>query len=154
MQQRPGFRNNRVAADETFQALPALLIVLVCVGLVLSAVHFQNSNAAEAAARDRASLQAAIFVDALRHDAAIAEDGAAIWEKAEAVANHTTNLSFVPSRARFVALSLANNSSELILLGSRGALSPQWGFASAPVAVRLPGGAVIPGLLRVGVEVS
>ena len=149
----PGLRNNRVAADESFQALPALLIVLLCVGMVLAAVHVQNSNALDDLARDRASLQAAVFVDALRNDPAIGDGGQAVWVKAEAVANHSTNLTFSPARARFAALSIANNSSELVLLGAHESLSPRLSYASAPIAVKVPGAAVVPGVLRVGVEV-
>ena len=147
-------RNDRCGVEETFQALPALLIVLLCVGLVLAAVHYQTSAAAQSVAEERADLQAAIFVDALRSDPVLSTAGVISWAKAEAVANRSSNLSFAPTGAKFAALSLANNSSEVILLGSRGALSPKGSIASAPVPVLMPTGAVVPGLLRVGVEVQ
>jgi len=147
------FRNDWLGAEETFQVLPSLLIVLVCVGIVLAAIHDQSASATEALERDRGDLQAAIFVDALRHDDAVSDGGVAVWSKAEAIANRGSNLTFAPSHARYASLSVAGNGSDLVLLGSAGERSATWAFASAAVAVKLPGGAIVPGMFRVGVEI-
>lgn len=148
-------RRDRAGAEETFQVVPALIIVIVCVGLVLAAVHNSSTAADGRAAEQRAAMQAEILLDALRNDAAFADaQGTLSWQGAQAVASGAVNLSFLPARARIISITWFPEGHELFLIGNTSDLSATLVFRGQPVAVRFPDGLVGPGLLRVGVEVA
>jgi hypothetical protein len=150
-----GLRRDRAGAEETFQVVPALIIVIVCVGLVLAAVHGSSIAADARSAEQRARVQAEILLDALRNDAALADtQGTLSWAGAEAVASGAVNLSFLPAPARIVSLTWYPEGRELFVVGNMSHLSAHLLYRGQPVPVRFPDGTVHPGLLRVGVEIS
>lgn len=150
-----GLRRDRAGAEETFQVVPALIIVIVCVGLVLAAVYNASAAAEQRAAEQRAAIQAEILLDALRSDAALADtQGTISWAGAQAVASGAVNLSFLPARARIVSITWFPEGRELFVVGNMSDLSATVVFRGQPVPVRFPDGMVRPGLLRVGVEIA
>lgn len=148
-------RSDQAGAEGTFQVVPALIIVIVCVGLVLAAVHNSSIAADGRAAEQRAAVQAEILLDALRNDAALADtQGTLSWTSAQAVASGAANLSFLPERARIISVTWFPEGRELFLVGNMSDLAANLAFQGQPVPVRFPDGTVRPGLLRVGVEIS
>jgi hypothetical protein len=132
--------------------LPAVLITIVCVGLVFGALAAANDGARAQADSQRARLQAELFLEALpAEDALRAPGGAVSWEGARAVSQGERALAFVPARACVVSLLDTQSGDEVFLLGSLEALSPSCQVAASPVPVQRADGTVAPGLLRAGV---
>ncbi|HEX9708443.1 MAG TPA: hypothetical protein VGB42_00485 [Candidatus Thermoplasmatota archaeon] len=151
----PRLRRDRQGAEETFQALPALLITIVCVGLVFGAMAALDDSARAREAGQRAQLQAQLFVEALPAERALAAPGDAVsWDGASAVASGTLGLTFVPPRACVATLLDTLSGEEVFLLGSLDALTPSCEVAALPVPVLRADGTTVPGLLRAGVLLS
>lgn len=148
----PRLRRDRQAAEQTFQALPAVLITIVVVGLVFGAVSAANDGAHARDAQQRAHLQAELFVEALPADASLAAPGGGVrWAGVESVASGASVLSFVPPRACLASVLDVQAGDEAFLWGSLDALTPDCVVASAPVPLLRGDGTVVPGLLRAGV---
>lgn len=145
-------RRDRRGAEETFQALPAVLITIVVVGLVFGVVAAAGDGAREREAHDRARLQAEIFVEALSFEPALEEStGAVSWEGALSVARKDRNLTFVPPHACVASLLDTQGVEELFLFGVPGGLSPNCVVVSLPTPIIRQDGTVVPGVLRAGV---
>jgi hypothetical protein len=148
-------RRDQQGTGETYQTLCALTVVIVCVGLVLGAVHASTSQAANDAARHRAQLQADIALDALARDSAlVGAPGVLDWGRAAEVAAGRASLSFAPTALRVVTLRSVLSGGELFLSGSASTIDPHLLFTSRPVSIMMASGAVEPGVLRIGVEVG
>jgi hypothetical protein len=145
-------RNDRRGAEETFQALPALLITIVVVGLVFGAVGSAHAGARSHEQERRAHLQADLFVEGLSREPWLQAPGGAVgWQRAEAVASGAVNLSFVPPRACAATLVDTASGLEIFLFGSAASVTPGCVWSARPVAILLPDGSVVPGILRAGV---
>jgi hypothetical protein len=145
-------RRDRHGAAETLQSLASVTIVIVCAGLVLSAVAAATSAATQRAERPRAAEQGEIVLDALARDPTVAaHDGAVAWTSAEAIAAGRANLSFLPEGVRVVTLRPAAEGGELFLAGSTAALSPELVFVAHPVPIMMPDGSTVAGVAKAGV---
>jgi hypothetical protein len=145
-------RGNRAGAAETFQALPALLITIVLVGLVFGALAAANEGARARESQERAQLQAHLFLVALPDERALrAPGGAVAWEGALALAQARASLAFVPPRACIASLLDTDSGTELFLLGSLDTLTAACETTASPVPILRGNGSVVPGILRAGV---
>lgn len=148
----PRLRSDRRGAEQTFQALPAVLITIVVVGMVFGVLGAVDGSARERASEQRALLQADLFLAAIPREAALAAPGGAVsWAGARAIAAGGVGLSFVPPRACVATVLDTQSGSELFLLGSQDTLAPGCTISSVPVPLLLENGTFVPGLLRAGV---
>jgi hypothetical protein len=148
-------RRDQAGAEETFQLVPALTVVLVCVAAVMAAAGSAARAGAQSAAQERAALQAEVLLDSIRESRVLRDGGDAIsWERATEVANRTLNLSFHPSSTRAISLVWFPNGTELFLVGNVSVVGEGVLIRGHPVPIRLLTGETWPGLLRVGVEVQ
>jgi len=147
-------RDDRSGVGETYEALCALTVVIISVGLTLGAVHSATEQAKADASHRRAEIQADISLDALARDPALAKSpGVLEWRSASDVAAGRTGLSFLPSSVRVASLRSAMGGAELYLAGNATSLSSGLIFASRPVSIMTGPNTTEPGILRVGVAV-
>ena len=145
-------RRNHRGAGEVNQAMAAMVVIMICVGAVMAAVHAATASARDRSMAERALDQAQICLDAVAADPALRGRGGALsLSKAEAVASGNATLQFRPEALRLVSLRAAAEGNEVLLVG---APSPHIVLVSRPVAVELADGRVLPGVLRVGVALS
>jgi hypothetical protein len=145
-------RFDRRAVGEVNQSLAALVVIMTCVGLVLSAVHAASSAGAERAAVARAAAQGEICMDEIVRDSAVAvAPGTLSLERAQAVGEGRAALRFAPDVVPVIALRALDHGDEVFLKGAPTDLSPKLTFVVRPVAVLTDNGTLVPGILRVGV---
>ena len=148
-------RHNRTATGEVNQALAAMVVIMICVGAVMAAVHAATGSAHERLLQERARAQAQIVLDALRDDPVLQGRGGALsLAKAQQVRAANATLAFHPARLRVAALRAVAFGDEVLMVGQTADLSTDVLLVSQPVAVELDDGRVLPGILRVGVAVE
>ena len=147
-------RRNRRATGEVNQSLAALVVIMMSVGLVMAAVHAVSSEGAGRAARERAQAQGDVCLDALVEDPELqGRPGTLSILSAQRVAAGLEALAFLPDSVKVVTLRAVDYGAEVWVEGDASALSRDLVFVLRPVAVETDRGAVVPGVLRVGVEV-
>lgn len=150
-----GFRRNRRAVGEVNQSLAALVVIMMCVGLVMVAVHGAVAAAGERAAREHARAQGEVFTAAAVEDGALAgKPGTLSITKARDIAAGRAGLGFSPEAVKVVTIRAVAFGSEVWLKGNAEALDGSLEFVVRPVAVELDNGTVAPGLLRAGVALE
>ena len=143
------------ATGESYQAVAAITVVIVCAGLVLSATHFATDSARQEALQRRAVTQGEIFLDALERDPALAGHGQALlWEGAVRVAEGSAHLEFHPPSVKVLALREAASGPELIVIGGTDALRPGFELVERAVLIERSDGTFGPGIARAGVDLG
>lgn len=149
----PRLRGNFRGTGESYQAVAAVGVVLVCAGLVLSASHFATENVRQEAQRQRAHAQGELFLEALLQDPAVrGQSGALSWEGALRVATGSANLEFLPPSVKVLALREAGGGGELLVVGSPDALRPGLVIVERAVLVERSDGTFAAGVARAGVD--
>ena len=149
------FRAGRRAVGETYQALAAVTVVIVCAGLVLAAVSYATQDARTRAARDRATLQADIALEALETDPILMADGGAVsWAGAMRIASGAAVLAFKPADLRVLTVRALEGEPDLFLFGDAHDLQPSLVFATRSVVIETADGDRLPGLAKAGVVVD
>lgn len=150
-----GLRGNRRATGESYHALAAVTVVIVCSGLVLSATHWATDNARREAARQRALAQGEVFLDALSADPEIRGPGLSLsWEGAMRVAAGLAELAFLPPSVKVFALREAARGGELLVLGDTAQLGPATVIIERAVLLERSDGTFGAGIARAGVDLS
>jgi hypothetical protein len=148
-------RRDTRATGEVNQAMAAMVVIMICVGAVMAAVHAATASARERSAEERAREQAQICLDAIAADPALQGRGGALsLAKAKIVASGNATLQFRPEAMTLAALRAAAEGQEVLLFGTPSALGPHAVLALRPVSVELDDGRILPGVLRVGVDLS
>jgi hypothetical protein len=148
-------RGNRKATGDVNQAFAAMVVIMMCVGAVMAAVHAATASGRERALEERAREQAEICLGALIEDPALqGRAGALSLAKANAVHAANGSLAFRPAALRVAALRAVSVGSEVLMVGDAAALGGHLVFVARPVPVELDDGRILPGILRVGVVVQ
>jgi hypothetical protein len=148
-------RRNRTATGEVNQALAAMVVIMMCVGAVMAAVHAATGAAHDRSLQERAREQAQLVLDALSEDPALqGRSGALSLSKAQQVRAGNATLAFHPAGLRVAALRAVSAGDEVLMVGQTVDLGARVLLVSEPVAVELDDGRVLPGILRVGVAVE
>jgi hypothetical protein len=145
-------RSDRRGAAEMMQVMQAVLVAIVCVGIVFAALAARSTAADEQQASARAANQAALLLEAIPRDAALAAGGGAVsWIGILTVASGEQHLSFVPQRTCSVTIQDVESGVSLFLHGNADALSSSCVFVRRPVPIAVGNGTTHPGLLTAGV---
>jgi hypothetical protein len=148
-------RRNRNATGEVNQAFAAMILIMICVGSVMAAVHAATASGRDRALEERAREQAEICLEALVEDRALQGRGGALsMAKAHAIGAGNGSLAFHPEALRVAALRAVSEGGEVLMVGDSAAIGAHLVFAARPVAVELEDGRILPGILRVGVVVQ
>jgi len=127
---------------------------MMCVGLVMAAAHAAAAAGAASAREARARAQGEICLDALSRDPALTDAGLLVLASAREAAAGNTTVAFHPAALRFATLRLAEGGAEAWVVGTLDDLRPGVVVVSRPVPVIADGGRIVPGILRVGVDLS